>query len=59
MDVHGVVDHVGLVEELDFGLEDLLVGVELALLEKLQQGEDQVAVEVRRDARRQVVVRHG
>lgn len=59
MDVHGVVDHVGLAEELDLGLEDLVVVVELPLLEELEEGEDEVAVEVRRDARREVVVRHG
>ena len=51
VDVHGVVDHVGLVEELDLGLEDLLVGVELPLLEKLHQREHQVPVQVGRDAR--------
>lgn len=59
MDVHGVVDHVGLAQELDLRLEDLLVGVELPLLEELQDGEHQVPVEVRRDARREVVRSHG
>lgn len=50
MDVHGVVDHVCLVEELDLRLEDLLIWVQLTFLKKLQQREDQVAVQVRRDA---------
>lgn len=59
MDVHGVVDHIGLAEELDLGLEDLVLGVELALLEELKQGEDKVAVKVRSDPGGEVVVRHG
>lgn len=51
MDVHGVVDHVGLVEELDLGLEDLLIGVKLPLLKELHQWEHKVPVKVGRDAR--------
>lgn len=51
MDVHGVVDHVGLVEELDLGLENLLIWVQLTLLKELQKREHQVSVEVRRDSR--------
>lgn len=51
MDVHGVVDNVGLVEELDLGLEDLLIGVKLPLLKELHQWEHKVPVQVGRDAR--------
>jgi hypothetical protein len=51
VDVHGVVDHVGLVEELDLGLEDLLIGVKLPLLKELHQWEHKVPVKVGRDAR--------
>jgi hypothetical protein len=58
VDIHGVIDHVGLVEKLDLRLEDLLVLMEPALLEKLQNWEDQVPVQVRRYARSEVVARH-
>jgi hypothetical protein len=46
VDVHGIVDHVGAVEEADLGLQDLRLRVELPLLEELQQGEHQVAVQL-------------
>ena len=49
MDVHGIINHVGLVEKLDFGLKDLVVLVELALLKELEKREDKVPVEVRGD----------
>lgn len=58
MDVHGVVDHVGLAQELDLRLEDLLVGIELPLLEELQHREHQMPVEIWRDPRREVVRSH-
>lgn len=44
MDVHGVVDHVGLVKELDLGLEDLLIWVHLSLLQELEKGKHQMPV---------------
>jgi hypothetical protein len=59
VDVHGIVDHVGAVEEANLGLEDLAVGVELPLLQELKKREHQVAVQLRRHQRRQVVLRHG
>lgn len=49
MDVHGIVDHVGFVKELDLGLEDLVILVELTFLEKLEKREDEVPIEIRRD----------
>lgn len=49
VDVHGIVDHVGLVKELDLGLQDLVVLVELAFLEELKKREDEVPIQVRRD----------
>ena len=58
MDVHGVVDHVGVVEELDLGLQDVVVVVQLALLEELEQREHQVPVQIRSDPRGEVVGRH-
>lgn len=59
VDVHGVVDHVGAAEEADLAPQDFLVGVDPALLEELQHGQDQMGVHPRRHARRQVVLRHG
>jgi hypothetical protein len=59
VDVHGVVDHVRAVEEADLRLEDLLVLVELPLLQELEQRKHQVAVQLRRHERREVVVPHG
>ena len=44
VDVHGVINHVGLVQKLDLELEDLLIGVKLTLLEELEDGEHQVTV---------------
>mgnify|MGYP003702951591 CR=1 FL=1 len=59
VDVHGAVDHVGAPEEADLRLEELLLRVEVPLLQELQQREHQVAVQVPRHPRRQVVLRHG
>jgi hypothetical protein len=39
VDIHSVVNHVGLVEKLDLRLEDLLILMKTALLEKLQNRE--------------------
>ena len=39
VDVHGVVDHVGFVEELDLLFQDLAILVETTLLEKLEYWE--------------------
>lgn len=58
MDIHSVVYHVGLAEKLDFGLEDLTIIVELPVLEEFEHRKDQVAVQVRRDARREIVGCH-
>jgi len=58
MDVHGVVDHVGLAEEIDLRLENLIIRVELFLLQKLQKGENQMAVQMGSNLRCQVVFRH-
>lgn len=51
VDVHGIVNHVGLIKKFDLGLEDLLIGVELAFLKKFKKWEDQVAIEIRCDSR--------
>jgi hypothetical protein len=59
VDVHGVVHHVGFGEQLNLGLEDVVIAVQLLVLQKLQQREHQVPVQERRHPRRQVVVRHG
>ena len=59
MDVHGVVDHVRHAQKLDLGLQDVVVLVETAFLEEFEQGEDEVAVEMRGDSRGEVVARHG
>lgn len=40
MNIHGVVDHVGLVEKLDLPFKDLFVGVKLMLLKEFEQRED-------------------
>lgn len=50
MDVHGVINHVGLIEKLDFGLEDLLIGVKLPLLKELKERENKMTVQIRRDS---------
>lgn len=50
VDVHGVINHVGLVEELDLGLEDLLIGVKLPLLKKLEERENKMTVKIRGDS---------
>jgi hypothetical protein len=44
-------NHVGLAlsEEVDLGLEDLLVGVLFASLEEVEEGKDEVPVEVREE----------
>ena len=44
VDVHCVINHVGLVQKLDLELEDLLIGVKLTLLEELEYGEHKVSV---------------
>lgn len=58
VDVHGIVNHVSLIKKIDLGLEDELIGVELALLKKFKKRKDQVAIEVRCNSRGQVVCRH-
>lgn len=59
MDVHGVVDHVRFGQKLDLSLEDLVVGVNLLVLEKLQEREHEMAVQERRHLGGEVEVRHG
>jgi hypothetical protein len=59
VDVHGVVDHVGLGQQLDLRLQDLVIAVDLLVLQKLQQREDEVPVQKRRHSGGEVVLRHG
>lgn len=58
VDVHRVVDHVRLVQELYLRFQNLLVGVHLPLLKKLQQRKHQMPVQIRSDSLRQIVRRH-
>lgn len=58
VDVHGVINHVGISQQIDLPLEDLIVIVDGALLEKLQEWENQMTIEVGSDPGSQVVARH-
>lgn len=58
VDVHRVVDHVRLVQELYLRFQNLLVRVHLPLLKKLQQRKHQMPVQIRSDSLRQIVRRH-
>lgn len=58
VNIHGVIDHVSVVEELDLGLEYVFIRVHPSLLQELQQGEDEVPVKVRSRERCQIVCRH-
>lgn len=58
VDVHGVIDHVSLVEELDLGFENLVILIQLAFLEEFEERENEMPVEVGRDARGEIVKRH-
>jgi len=51
VDVHSVVNHVGVVEKVDLRLQDVVVVVELPLLQELQEREHKVPVEIRRHPR--------
>ena len=57
-DVHGVINHISVVEELNFEFEDVFVGVKTSLLEELEEGEDEMPVEIGGDSWCQIVVRH-
>lgn len=59
MDVHGVVDHVGLGQQLNFRFQDLVVAVKLLVLQKLQQRENEVPVQEWRHTGGEVILRHG
>jgi len=58
VDVHGVVDHVGLAEEVDLRLENLVIWVELFLLQKLQKGKHQMTIQMGSNLRRQIILCH-
>lgn len=50
-------DHVGLGQEVNLGLEDLLVRVLVATLEEVEQREHEVSVEVLDDAGQELIRR--
>lgn len=59
MNVQGVINHIVLATQLNLGIEYVLISVELAaLMEKLQQGEHQMVVQIRSYPIRQIVARH-
>ena len=62
MDVAGVIYHICVSQKLDLRFEDLIIGILLPFLKKLEKREDEMAVQVSCDARSEVVIlvlRHG
>lgn len=57
MNIHGVVNHVRVVEKLDLSLQNISLGIQLPLLQELQQREHKMPVQMRRYTRCQVVLR--
>lgn len=57
VNVHGVVNHVSVIKQIDFGLENILLGVQPFLLQELKQREHEMPVELGRNPLRQIVFR--
>lgn len=57
MNVHGVVDHISVVKQLDLRLQNILLGVQSSLLQEFKKREHQMTVQLRRYPRCQVVLR--
>lgn len=57
VNVHGVVDHISVVKQLDLRLQNILLGVQSSLLQEFKKREHQMTVQLRRYPRCQVVLR--
>jgi hypothetical protein len=58
VDIHRIVHHVRLPEKLDLRLQDLVIRIQLLVLQKLQEREHKMPVEVRRDGCCEIILRH-
>ena len=58
VNIHGIINHIGLVKQLQLSPQDILIRVKLPLLQELKQWKNQMPVQIGSDSGRQVVVRH-
>ena len=59
VDIHSKVHHVGAHEQVQLALLHALFAVHILMRQELEQGEDQVAVQVAPHLGRQIIVGHG
>lgn len=58
VNIHGIINHIGLIKQLNLGLQDILIRVKLPFLQEFKQWENQMPIKIRRNSWRQIVVCH-